>query len=128
MKNEKIVINGVNYVMEHKEVDLTKSEDGINSYLIGNYVVVRCKDAGVHAGYLIDYKERVAVLSKSKRLWYWKAAKNSFLSAVAVHGITDESKTGDVIETIILTETCEIIGCTEEARFKIQNAPIVPQG
>ena len=30
--------------------------------LIGDYVIVRCRDAGVHAGYLVDYEGRNVTL------------------------------------------------------------------
>ena len=45
-----------------------------NNGMIGKYVIVRCKDAGVHAGYLVSHHDRQCVLRKSRRLWYWKPA------------------------------------------------------
>lgn len=125
MENE-IIVNGETYVKKELiNVDL-ESVPGQMKYLIGKYVIVRCRDAGVHAGVLIDYQDRVCVLKESKRMWYFKTIKDSFLSAAAEFGITNESKTGvQMSGLIVLTETCELIECTKEAEKLIRNAPTV---
>ena len=88
------------------------------------FVIVRCRDAGVHAGYLEDGAEgRACTLTESRRLWYWKCANNaSFLSGVATEGLDSSSKVGAPI-TITLTENCEIIQCTAQARESILAQP-----
>lgn len=89
------------------------------SDLVGCYVIVRCRDAGVHAGELVSHSGREARLNESRRLWYWKPANDAkFLSGVAVYGLSDESKIGEPIN-VLLTETCEIIRCSEAARKSI---------
>lgn len=90
--------------------------------LIGKYVIVRCRDAGVHCGVLESAKARQAVLTESRRLWYWKAAKGAFLSAVAVDGVSDESKIGKPVKRIALTENCEIIQCSKVAETSLRAA------
>jgi len=88
----------------------------------GDYVIVRCKDAGVHAGVLVSYDGRTAELAESRRLWYWKVANNgAFLSGVAVHGLHSDSKVGAPID-VVLTETCEIIRVSESAAESIISA------
>jgi len=84
------------------------------------YVIVRCRDAGVHAGYLVQAEGRKAVLTASRRLWYFRVPMGSpaFLSGVALNGLADKCKIGAPIN-VTLTETCEIIECTEEARKSI---------
>ena len=84
------------------------------------YVIVRCKDAGVHAGYLVKAKGRKAVMTQARRLWYFRVPMGSpaFLSGVALDGLADECKVGAPIN-VTLTETCEIIECTEKARKSI---------
>ena len=42
----------------------------IDNGMIGAYVIVRCKDAGVHAGRLAAYNGREALLDEARRLWY----------------------------------------------------------
>ena len=92
----------------------------IDNGMIGKYVIVRCRDAGVHAGFLESHNGRECVLNESRRLWYWKPAKNSkFLSGVAAFGLHEDSKIGAPVK-IHLTENCEIILCTGEAAKSIQ--------
>ena len=91
---------------------------------IGKYVVVRTRDAGVHAGTLVSRIDRQCELSDARRLWYWKPAnKASFLSGVATEGLdTKASKIGAPV-AIVLTENCEIIACTEKAAASIAECP-----
>lgn len=95
--------------------------DVIEKHLIGEPVIVRCHDAGVHFGYLVDYQGREVVLKNSRRMWYWKAKKGHTLSGCAIHGITDESKIAGVVSTIVLTEACEIIACDLPAVGSIED-------
>ncbi len=93
----------------------------IENGLIGKYVIVRCRDAGVHAGVLAGHEGREAVLHESRRLWYWKpAGKKKYLSGVAVVGLHEDSKLGATLPVLHLTETCEIIGCSPEAEKSIR--------
>lgn len=89
--------------------------------LIGRYVVVRCRDAGVHTGVLRHYSGRECTLTNSRRLWFWRPANGAkFLSGVAVEGLADDSKVGAEVEIIMLTENCEIIACTKKAEVSIR--------
>lgn len=91
-------------------------DNGMN----GKYVIVRCRDAGVHAGILESHNGRECVLLESRRLWYWKPAQNQkYLSGVATHGLDDSSKIGAPLERIYLSENCEIILCTSQAKMSI---------
>jgi len=98
-------------------------EQPFDNGMIGKYVVVRCRDAGVHAGELVSHNGRECVLKDSRRLWYWKPADNkSFLSGVAVVGLHESSKLGATLPLIHLTENCEIIKCTDAAATSIREA------
>ncbi len=88
--------------------------------MIGEYVIVRCRDAGVHSGYLEDYNGREVVLTRSRRLWYWKCIKEHSLSSISKYGAHDDSKFAAELKEIILGDACEIIPCTEESRLSIQ--------
>lgn len=100
----------------------TSTETGKNScdFGIDKYVIVRCRDAGVHAGILVSKNGRSCVLKESRRLWYWKTKKGAFLSGVAKYGLHKDSKVGCEID-IELTENCEIIPCTAEAEESIRD-------
>ena len=94
----------------------------ITNGMVGRYVIVRCRDAGVHAGKLLQHEGREALLQDARRLWYWQPVRGAFLSAVAAYGLTAKSKVGVPVK-IHLTETCEIILATEEAEESIRALP-----
>lgn len=91
--------------------------------LIGEQVIVRCRDAGVHYGTLFSYEGREVVLNDSRRMWYWKAAKGHTLSGCAINGIHSDSKITAIVKTIILPEACEIMLCNHTAIGSINDAP-----
>lgn len=91
--------------------------------MIGKYVIVRCRDAGVHAGILEAHDGRECVLLQSRRLWYWKPAGGAkYLSGVANHGLDAASKIGEPLSRLHLTENCEIIECTAAAEASIRES------
>ena len=90
----------------------------------GRYVLVRCRDAGVHAGECVGIEGRSVVLKKSRRLWTWKPTQKATLSAVSIYGINQtSSKVGAEESEKLLTETCEITICSKEAEDSIRSAP-----
>ena len=92
--------------------------------MTGDYVLVRCRDAGVHCGRLVKHHRRECVLEEARRLWYWKPADGAaFLSGVAVNGLDPSSKVGKPVERLHLTEDCEIIRCSAEAEKSIRAQP-----
>lgn len=93
--------------------------------MIGKYVVVRCRDAGVHAGVLEATDGRACVLTDARRLWYWKVAgSGDFLNAIALSGVHPESKLSAPVLRIALTENCEIILCSDVAEASIRNQAV----
>ena len=90
--------------------------------MIGKYVIVRCRDAGVHSGVLESRQGRECTLTDSRRLWYWKVpiGCSAFLSGVANSGLDPDSKVGESVSSIILTENCEIIECSSAAEQSIR--------
>lgn len=75
------------------------------------FVIVRCRDAGVHAGVLVSNKGRTVELCDSIRIWYWSGAAS--LSELAVYGPKNKEacKFGVPVPKITLLEACEIIVC-----------------
>ena len=95
----------------------------MNNGMVGKFVIVRCRDAGVHAGRLISHDGRQCVLEGARRLWFWKPANGAaFLSGVAVEGLDESSKVGAAVR-IHLTENCEIIECSDRAAKSISEFP-----
>lgn len=96
---------------------------GLNS-MIGEKVIIRTYSAGVHFGTLLEKSGTEVILGNSRRLWYWKAKKSISLSAVAVHGVTSESKITPAVDKQWL-DAIEIIPCTDEAIETIEGQPDV---
>ena len=90
--------------------------------MIGKYVVVRCRDAGVHAGHLVEQSGRECTLNNSRRLWRWFAKDGISLSEVAANGIVPEKSRIAAPVPIVLTEICEIILCSQEGEQTIREA------
>lgn len=93
--------------------------------MIGRYVIVRCRDAGVHAGVLKSTDGRACVLTEARRLWYWKVnGSGDFLNAIALAGVHKDSKLSAPVEIMALTENCEIIACSAEAEKSIRGQAV----
>lgn len=92
---------------------------------IGKFVIVRCRDAGVHAGVLRSRDARACELAESRRLWRWrvKGNKGITLSDLATHGLDKRDTRIGAPVTVLLTENCEIIACTPEAAENIAQFP-----
>jgi len=88
------------------------------------YVIVRTYSAGVFAGYLESRKGQEVVMSKVRRLWYWKGAAS--LSQLAMEGVTcpDECKFPCEVDKVELTQAIEILDVTKKAQDCIKNVPI----
>lgn len=84
------------------------------------FVIVRCRNAGVHAGQLISRKGTEVALSNSIRLWHWKGAAS--LSELAVYGTAapSECRFGVPVKRTEVLDACEIIHATTAAEKNIR--------
>ena len=114
MKPEQIMINGVEYVRKDSVQTLAEPVDGMR------YCIVRCRDAGVHAGFVKNHSGREVTLLNSRRLWKWHGKT---LSGLATEGTTSakDCKYANEIPEITVLDACEIIPCTEKGRNEIRN-------
>ena len=91
--------------------------------MTGQYVLLRCYSAGVHAGYLVSQDGDQAILRDARRLWRWTANDGIALSGVAVNGIKrSASKIDTLLRSIALTGVIETIPCSDIARESIHGA------
>ena len=114
-----IVVNGVTYKREQSYAE----NDGLP------YVIVRARDAGVHAGYLVSRNDKTkeADLVDSRRLWRWHGRTLSGLSLEGTDA-PEKCKFGDPIGTVdrrhVVAGYCEILPCTEVARESLQSVKV----
>lgn len=89
--------------------------------MIGQFVVVRCRDAGVHCGVLERQEGREATLTDARRIWRWRGANT--LNEVATAGISqDYSRVSVPVERIALSETCEVLQASAAARENLSQS------
>lgn len=88
------------------------------------YVIVRCTQAGVHAGYLEKQTREHVILSYSRRIWYWNGAAT--LSEIAVYGLNPakaaSSKIAAKVRRVQLrqSDVCEVLACEAEGQASIE--------
>lgn len=87
--------------------------------LAGQYVIVRCYSAGVHAGEVVKQEGDIAILKNSRRLWSWKAKEGVALNGVAKHGIASGCKIDEEVALVRLTGVIETILATAVAKESI---------
>ncbi len=80
---------------------------------IGQFVIVRCRDAGVHTGILREQTGRACVLTDARRLWQWSGAFT--LNEAAVKGVAETSRISEPVPYILLLEASEVIPCLPKA-------------
>lgn len=90
----------------------------------GQYVIVRGRDCGVHAGEFVSRKGREVALRNSRRIWYWRGAAS--LSELAVHGAKDVQACKFAVlvpSSIELLDACEVIPCSGAGERMIRQCP-----
>mgnify|MGYP006291046313 CR=1 FL=1 len=112
-----ITINGKQYV-EKGTTAPAQNTDGLQ------YVIARTYSAGVFAGYLKQRNGTECELLNARRLWYWDGAAT--LSELSVKGVgkPENCKFPEEVPSVILTETIEILPCSEQAMTSIKDVKI----
>lgn len=88
---------------------------------VGEYVILRCYSAGVHAGVLLSQDGDLAVLGDARRLWSWKARGGVALSGLSQYGL-DSGKIDTKVPRIAITGVIETIPCSIVARESIDGS------
>lgn len=88
--------------------------------MIGQFVIVRTRSAGVHTGYLVESFGTAVTLREARRLWAWKGAFT--LNEIALRGCAKESRISEAVPLILLTEAIEVIPCLEAAVINLRQS------
>jgi len=109
-----ITVDGIEYV--RADTAAAQNKEGLA------YVVVRCRGASPHAGYLSEYDAatRTAILLEARRLWRWYGAQTlSDLAQLGTGKPADCKFNGPSIR-VVLTEVDEIVTCSAAGMASIQ--------
>jgi len=92
--------------------------------IIGKYVIVRTRYAGVFAGILSAKNGNEVAMTDARRIWYWAGAAT--LSQLAIDGTSkpDECKFPAPVPMIILEDVIEIISTTSTAESSIREVAV----
>lgn len=120
MTNEKITVNGVEYIRADSVAGRVLAAP-VNDM---QYCMVRTDSAGVFAGYIQERNGKEAILRNARRIWYWDGAAS--LSQLATDGTSkpENCKFPCEVDTVILTEVIEIIPITEKAKKSIDKVEV----
>ena len=115
-KPQTVTIDDVEYVRKDSQPDIPRPQ--------GRFVIVRCLNAGVHAGYLKERTPHVLTLENSRRLWRWWSEFT--LSELANKGPRQDkleyNKYADTVALLDLTasDVAEVLYCSEQAKVAIE--------
>ena len=85
------------------------------------YVIVRCRDAGVHAGYLVSQDGRTVQLRNSRRCWKFTVGGIGSCSELSQRGLIGESRIAQTVTGVAtLMDACEVLPTTSVARDSIE--------
>ena len=100
----------------------TAAESGLNSFAIGQEVIIRTDSAGVWFGRLKVKSGNEVILTEARRMWRWWTKESISLSGVALHGIKQEkSRIAGAVESVWL-QPIEIIPISGTAAESIRTA------
>ena len=98
----------------------TAAESGLNSFAIGQEVIIRTYSAGVWFGRLKQKAGNEVILTEARRMWRWWAKESISLSGVALYGINqDKSRIAGAVESVWL-QAIEIIPISGKAAESIR--------
>ena len=117
-KEIEVVIDGAPYAPKGSTHEPAAKRDGLD------YVIIRSRDSGCHAGYLESESDRTVVLLDSRRLWYWEGAAT--LSQLAMEGVKkpESCKFPCVLPRIKIHGISENIPTTATAKKSIESVPV----
>lgn len=89
--------------------------------MIGDFVILRTKFAGVHVGILKEYSAGEAVLTDARRVWRWRGANS--LHELSLYGCDKEySRISEPVNLIAISEVIERIPCSDIARENLRQS------
>ena len=98
----------------------TAAKSGLNSFAIGQEVIIRTYSAGVWFGRLKEKEGGEVILTEARRMWRWWSKASISLSGVALYGINQEkSRIAGAVDSVWL-QAIEIIPISGKAAESIR--------
>ncbi len=90
--------------------------------LIGRFLLLRTRDAGVHCGTVLAISQdgKVVDVKDCRRVWRWEGAFS--LNEMANHGCGEGSRISEPVPFNQLSDVIEKIVCTGEARKNLERS------
>lgn len=117
-------------IKEAREISsIFQSQPTINLNLAsrnkGEYVIVRSRNEGINAGFLVDADETGIILREARRIWYHKPKdkKTSWYEGVSQSGLSNDSKASVAVTEKVIIEGYSVTLCTDTAKESIINHP-----
>ena len=88
---------------------------------IGEKVLVRGIQSGVYFGTLAAREGQECELKNVRNIWKWRGANN--LLDMAKNGVdedSNENRFSNWVDSLVLTDVCEIVPCTELASKQLE--------
>ena len=82
---------------------------------VGKKVLVRGIQSGVYFGELVSQNKQEVEMKNVRNLWRWSGANTLLDLAENGSRNTDDCKFSNKVESIILTDICEIVPCSDKA-------------
>ena len=117
--NNTVILNGIEYVPKTQ----SETRDGHN-YAVLKYAVVRSRDQGVMAGYVVSIEGRMVTLRHARQLWRWDST--FVLPDMAENGVRNAENckfSTPMSEDAVMLEACGVMYCTAKAGESIRAVP-----
>ena len=118
----KVTLKEIAELVELLGAKNTTAQSGLDSFVIGQEVIIRTYSAGVWFGRLKQKSGNEVILTDARRMWRWWAKESISLSGVALYGIKQEkSRIAGAIDSVWL-QAIEIIPISGTAAESIRTA------
>jgi hypothetical protein len=125
MKNsklDKISLGQIKEVLGLLELsNSTPVKGSLTDGIIGKYVIVRSRNEGINAGFVVNADDTGIILSCARRIWYYKPSSKSvsWYEGVATTGLDERSKVSCVVEEKMIIEDYSTTLCSKLAQKSI---------
>ena len=118
----KVTLKEIAELVELLGAKNTAAESGLNSFVLGQEVIIRTYSAGVWFGHLKEKSGNEVILTDARRMWRWWAKESISLSGVALYGIKQEkSRIAGAVDSVWL-QAIEIVPISGKAAESIRTA------